>query len=50
MALSTTIPIDSTRAKRVSRLIEKPIIDIKVKDPIRATGTAKTGINVERQS
>ncbi|MNX76094.1 hypothetical protein D3C86_1075900 [compost metagenome] len=50
MALSTTIPIESTRAKRVSKLIEKPIIDIKVKEPISATGTARTGINVERQS
>ena len=50
IALSTTIPIESTKAKSVNKLIENPIMDMKVKEPIKATGTAKTGINVERQS
>ena len=50
IASSTTIPIASTNANKVSRLIVKPNNCIKKKVPINATGTAIAGINVERRS
>ena len=50
MALSTTIPMAKTRANSVIKLIEKPNNCIKKNVPIRDTGTAIAGINVERKS
>ncbi|MNF05253.1 hypothetical protein D3C80_2049400 [compost metagenome] len=50
MALSTTIPIANTSAKRVRRLIENPNICIKNNAPIKHTGTARAGIKVDRKS
>ena len=50
MALSTTMPMASTKAKSVSMLMEKPIICMKKKVPISDTGTAMAGISVERKS
>ena len=50
IALSTTIPIANTNANRVIRLIDNPNICITKNDPIKETGTAIIGINVERQS
>ena len=50
IALSTTIPIASTKANKVSILIEKPSICIKKNVPINDTGTAIAGISVDRKS
>ncbi|MNL44265.1 hypothetical protein D3C87_1668280 [compost metagenome] len=50
MASSTTIPIASTSAKRVSRLIENPNSCIKKNVPTIETGTAIAGINVDLKS
>ena len=50
MALSTTMPMASTSANSVSRLMLKPIICMKNSVPTSATGTASAGISVERQS
>ena len=49
IASSTTIPITSTIAKRVSVLIEKPKAQRPAIVPIRDTGTEIIGINVARQ-
>src|SRR5215211_1377385 len=50
IALSTTIPIASTKANSVIRFNEKPSNCIKKKVPTKETGTAIAGIIVERQS
>ena len=44
------MPIANTNAKRVNKLIEKPITCINAKVPINATGTAKAGISVDLKS
>ena len=49
IASSTTMPIASTRANSVSRLIWKPSIRSPKKVPMIATGTARAGIRVVRQ-
>ena len=49
MASSTTMPMASTSAKRVSRLMEKPMSRRKKKVPMMATGTAMAGIRVARK-
>ena len=49
MASSTTIPIASTNAKRVSVLIVKPKGIKKIKVPIKETGIANKGISVALQ-
>ena len=46
IALSTTIPMAITRANKVIRLSEKPMVCMKKKVPINETGTAKTGMMV----
>ena len=48
IASSTTSPIASTSASRVSRLMEKPNISIMVKVPISDSGMAMTGISTDR--
>ena len=48
MASSTTRPIASTSASRVSRLIEKPNASIIVKVPTSDSGMATVGISTER--
>ncbi|MNL63116.1 hypothetical protein D3C87_1872090 [compost metagenome] len=50
MASSTTIPIASTNAKSVSKLIVKPNKLRKKKVPIIATGTLIAGIKVDLKS
>ena len=49
MASSTTMPMASTSANRVSVLIENPTSHRPAKAPIRDTGTAIIGISVARQ-
>ena len=49
MASSTTIPVASTIANRVSVLMEKPNRNRPAKAPIRDTGTAMNGISAARQ-
>ena len=46
IASSTTIPMASTSAKSVSRLMENPKSMRKKNVPIMATGTAMAGISV----
>ena len=48
MASSTTRPMASTSASRVSRLIEKPSASITAKVPISDSGMVITGISTER--
>ena len=48
MASSTTSPIASTSASKVSRLMEKPNISIIVKVPIIDSGMAMIGISTDR--
>ncbi len=50
MASSTTIPMASTSAKSVIRLMERPNNCMTKNAPISDTGTARIGIRVERQS
>ena len=50
IASSTTIPMASTSANRVSRLMVNPKSCIKKKVPMMATGTAIAGINVDLKS
>jgi len=50
MALSTTMPMASTSANSVIRLIDSPKAFMKMKAPTSDTGTARVGISVERQS
>jgi hypothetical protein len=49
IASSTTMPIASTSANRVSVLMEKPASHRPAKAPISDTGTAIIGISVARQ-
>ena len=49
IASSTTMPIASTIANRVSWLIVKPIIHMPRKVPSRATGMTRVGISVARK-
>ena len=49
MASSTTMPMASTSANRVSVLIENPASHRPAKAPIKDTGTAIIGISVARQ-
>jgi hypothetical protein len=49
MASSTTMPITSTRPKRVSWLIVKPSAAMAAKVPMRATGIVRQGISVARK-
>ena len=48
MASSTTSPIASTIASRVSKLIEKPSASIIAAVPTSDSGTVTTGISTER--
>ena len=50
IALSTTMPMAKTSANNVIKLIVIPKICMDTNVPIRETGTARMGINVERQS
>ena len=50
MASSTTMAIANSRADSVSRLMENPKTLRKKKVPISDTGTAISGMSVERQS
>ena len=50
IASSTTIPIASTTANNVSRLIENPIAAIPANAPMIVTGTVVAGTSVARQS
>ncbi|MNE09789.1 hypothetical protein D3C80_1024760 [compost metagenome] len=50
IASSTTIPIASTSANNVNRLMEKPKSCIKKNVPTIATGTAMAGISVDLKS
>ena len=49
MASSTTMPMASTMASSEMVLSENPIRSRKAREPIRATGTAISGIRVARQ-
>ena len=49
MASSTTMPMASTRPNRVRLLRLKPITAMTEKVPMMATGTAVSGMIVERQ-
>ncbi|MCY1297896.1 hypothetical protein D9M70_473500 [compost metagenome] len=49
IASSTTMPIASTRPKRLSALIEKPKTYITAKVPTIETGTATSGMIEARQ-
>ena len=49
IASSTTMPMASTSANRVSVLMEKPTSHSPAKAPISDTGTAIIGISVARQ-
>ena len=48
MASSTTRPVASTRASRVSTLMEKPTTHMAASVPISAIGTVTAGMNVTR--
>ena len=48
IASSTTKPIASTSASRVSRLMEKPSASMMASVPTKESGMAITGINTER--
>ena len=48
IASSTTKPMASTKASKVSRLIEKPNTSMAAKVPISDSGIATTGITTER--
>jgi hypothetical protein len=48
MASSTTKPMASTRASRVSRLIVNPRASMMAKVPISDSGIATTGMSTER--
>ena len=50
MASSTIVPIASTSAKSVSRLIEKPETERNANVPISATRIETVGMSVERIS
>lgn len=50
IASLTTTPIANTSAKSVIRLIDSPSRSMTKNVPINDTGTARVGINVERQS
>src|SRR4051812_15031898 len=50
IALSTTIPMASTRANRVTMLMVSPKNCMNMNAPISDTGTANVGMSVERQS
>ena len=50
MASSTTMPMASTRAKRVRRLTVKPSAAIAAKAPMIVTGTVVAGTSMARQS
>src|SRR5262245_105858 len=50
IASSTTIPIATTTANRVNRLIEKPTAAIAANAPMIVTGTVVAGTKVARQS
>ena len=50
MASSTTMPIASTMANNVERLIEKPSAAIAAKAPMIVTGTVVAGTSMARQS
>ena len=50
MASSTTMAMAKMRAERVRRLMVNPIKYRAKKVPIKATGMAMVGINVERRS
>ena len=49
MASSTTMPMASTTAKSVSRLMLKPIIAMAANAPMIVTGTVVAGTSVARQ-
>ncbi len=49
MASSTTMPVASTIANKVSVLIEKPNAYRPAKDPMSEIGTAMKGMSVARQ-
>jgi len=49
IASSTTMPVASTIANRVSVLIENPITFANAKTPISETGIVSAGISVARQ-
>ena len=50
IALSTTVPMASTNANNVRRLIENPATAIKANVPMMETKMEMVGINVERKS
>ena len=50
MALSTTVPMASTKAKSVSRFSEKPAILTMAKVPISETTIVMDGMRVARKS
>jgi hypothetical protein len=50
MASSTTMPIDSTMAKSVDRLMVKPSAAMAAKAPMTVMGTVVAGTSVARQS
>ena len=50
MASSTTMPIASTIANRVEKLIVKPSAAMAAKAPMMVTGTVVAGTKVARQS
>ena len=50
MASSTTMPIASTIANRVEKLIVKPSAAMAAKAPMMVTGTVVAGISIARQS
>ncbi len=50
IASSTTMPMASTSAKRVMRLMVRSKACMKMKAPMSDTGTASVGMSVERQS
>ncbi len=50
IASSTTIPITSTMANSVGRLIEKPSAAMAAKAPMIVTGTVVAGTSIARQS
>ena len=50
IASSTTMPIASTSANSVGRLIEKPSAAMAAKAPISVTGTVVAGTSIARQS
>ena len=50
IASSTTMPIASTMANSVARLMEKPSAAIAAKAPMIVTGTVVAGTSIARQS